>query len=153
MEPTERTFFHCGNNGPFRAFTIGSTQKCDAAVFFMNGASGLAMMSELESALMPGSRPSLTWLDYGRHDSPARRILHAARTQALEETWNEIEKAGLERDNGLWIVRGLIAAGMAEAGICCEIGLMRQLPTAPRSDADSLLPTEAVENLRRSRST
>ena len=94
LEPAEGTFFHWGNNGPFKAFAIGSLRSQDAAVFFMNGASGLAVLPELVAAALPGARASLRWLDYGRHDVSARRILHMARTQAVTEIWGAIEDAG-----------------------------------------------------------
>ncbi len=112
LEPAEGTFFHWGDNGPFKAFTIGSMHDQDAMVCFMNGASGLALMPEIVSALLPGDRPSLTWLGYGRHDAPARRILHAARTRQVAATWKEIENAGLSVDDQRWIARGLRATGM-----------------------------------------
>jgi CubicO group peptidase (beta-lactamase class C family) len=117
LEPNEGTFFHWGNNGAFKAFTVGSIRSRDALVFFMNGASGLALMPDIISALMPGARPSLTWLDYGRHDAPVRRLLRAARLHGLEATWNAIEDSGLCADDRLWIARGLISAGLDEDGL------------------------------------
>ena len=117
LEPTEGTFFHWGNNGAFKAFTVGSVQSREALVFFMNGASGLSLMPEIVSALMSGHRPSLAWLDYGRHDAPVRRILRSARTRGAAATWKEIEDAALSADDQLWIARGLIAAGLDEDGL------------------------------------
>ncbi len=117
LEPSEGTFFHWGDNGAFKAFTVGSVQRQDAFVFFMNGASGLAIMPEVVSALMPGTRPSLTWLDYGRHDAPVRRILHAARKCEVAATWKEMKNAGLNMDDQMWVARGLTAAGLDEASL------------------------------------
>jgi hypothetical protein len=117
LEPNEGTFFHWGNNGTFKAFTVGSVQRREALVFFMNGASGLALMPEIISALMPGSRPSLTWLGYGRHDAPVRHMLRLARTRGAAAVWKEMEDAGLSAADQLWIARGLTAAGLAEDGL------------------------------------
>jgi CubicO group peptidase (beta-lactamase class C family) len=117
LEPDEGTFFHWGNNGPSKAFTVGSVQSQDALVMFMNGASGLSLVPEVVSALMPGHRPSLAWLGYGRHDDPVRRLLQAARTRGVVAAWKEIEDAALPADDLLWIARGLIAAGDNEAGL------------------------------------
>ena len=116
LEPAEETFFHWGNNGAFKAFTIGSMGRGDAIVFFMNGASGLSLMPELVTALLPGNRPSLAWLGYGRHDAPARRLMRAACTRGIAAVWKEMESACLGADDLLWIVRGLIAAGLDEDG-------------------------------------
>jgi CubicO group peptidase (beta-lactamase class C family) len=117
LEPDEGTFFHWGDNGPFKAFTIGSVQSRDALVMFMNGASGLSLVPEIVSAVMPGHRPSLAWLDYGRHDDTVRRLLLAARTRGVAAVWKEIADAALPATDLLWIARGLIAAGDNEAGL------------------------------------
>lgn len=114
LEPSEGTFFHWGNNGTFKAFTIGSVQRRQAFVAFTNGASGLSIMPELLSGIMPGIRPSLTWLDYGRHDAPVRGMLRAARTHGVAAVWKEMEGAGLNADDRLWIARGLVASGLDE---------------------------------------
>jgi CubicO group peptidase (beta-lactamase class C family) len=107
LEPTKNTFFHWGDNDAFKAFTIGSMQSRDALAFFMNGASGLSIMPELVAAFMPGDRPSLAWLDYGRHDSPVRRLFRAARTHGVTVLWQEIENESLGADDLLWIAQGL----------------------------------------------
>jgi hypothetical protein len=71
-------------------------------------------MPDLVAALMPGDRPSLAWLDYGRHDSPIRRLLHAAHVHGVKSVWQEMENANLGADDLLWIARGLTANGRDE---------------------------------------
>ena len=117
LEPAEEAFFHWGNNGAFKALTVGSIQSQDALVFFMNGASGLSLMPEIVSALMPGDRPSLAWLDYGRHDAPVRCLLRAARTRGAAAAWKDIEDSSLDADDLLWIARGLTANGFDDDGL------------------------------------
>lgn len=114
LELEEGTFFHWGDNGAYKSFAIGSPKTQDALVFFMNGASGLAILWDLVAAFMPGARPSLAWIDYGRHDSPARRLLRVARARGAASVWTEMESAGLENSDMLWIARGLSAASLDE---------------------------------------
>jgi hypothetical protein len=114
LEPEEGTFFHWGDNGAYKAFVIGSLSTRDALVFFLNGASGLAIVPDLVAAFMPGTRPSLSWLGYGRHDSPAWRMLRAARTRGAASVWTEMEAAGLGDDDIVWIARGLGVANLDE---------------------------------------
>jgi len=117
LEPGEGTFFHWGDNGPFKAFAVGSVQRREAMAFFMNGASGLCLMPEIVAALLPGARPSLAWLDYGRHDDPVRRVLHIARMSDLAETWKAMEDANLDVADRIWIARDLSATGREQDGL------------------------------------
>jgi CubicO group peptidase (beta-lactamase class C family) len=111
LEPAEGTFFHWGDISGGRAFTIGSIQKRDAFVIFANGASGLSIMPQLLAHFMPGDRPSLAWLNYPRHDAPARRLLRAARLHGIEAVWHEMENEPFATNDLQWIARGLGAAG------------------------------------------
>jgi hypothetical protein len=90
LEPASGTFFHWGDNGAYKAFTIGSMQNRNALLCFLKGASGLSIMPELIAAFMPGDHPFLAWLDYGRHDAPVRRLLRAARAQGVHAVWQEV---------------------------------------------------------------
>lgn len=117
LELGESTFFHWGDNGSFKAFTIGAVQNRNALVAFTNGASGLSIMPQLVAAFMPGDRPSLTWLDYGRLDAPLRRLLRAARERGAAVVWEEMKGARLGSGDLLWIAQGLCAAGLDEDGL------------------------------------
>jgi hypothetical protein len=100
-------------------------------VFFTNGASGLTLMSEIVSALIPGTRPSLTWLDCGRHDAPVGRLLRAARTRGAAAIWRDMKDAGLDVDDRLWIARGLIAAGLDEDGLWLRKRIRQDIGDGP----------------------
>jgi CubicO group peptidase (beta-lactamase class C family) len=114
LEPSEGMFFHWGDIGAFKAFTIGSVQHRNALVFFLNGASGLSIIPDLVAAYMPGDRPSLDWLDYRRHDSPVTCLLRDARARGVQAVWREMKIANLKTDDLLWIAQGLTAAGRDE---------------------------------------
>jgi CubicO group peptidase (beta-lactamase class C family) len=111
LESRLGTFFHWGDNGPFTSFTIGSVRDRSAFVAFTNSASGHSIMQELVAKVVSGNRPSLSWLDYGRHDGPARRLLRAAVADGVKATWREMQRAALGSGDLRWIAQGLNARG------------------------------------------
>jgi CubicO group peptidase (beta-lactamase class C family) len=131
LEPADSKFFHWGDNGNFKAFTIGSIQGRNALVSFWNGAGGLVIAPELVAALIPGDRPSLAWLEYGRLDSVTRRLLRKARSEGVAAAWPEIETANLKEEDLIWIAQGLTAGGRDEEGLWLRAKIKERLSARP----------------------
>jgi CubicO group peptidase (beta-lactamase class C family) len=72
LEPTSGTFFHWGDDGSTKCFTMGSREAGRAFVYLTNSYYGMAIAGEIAAQQLPGEHPSIGWLGYGAWDSPDR---------------------------------------------------------------------------------
>jgi hypothetical protein len=72
LQPDGGTFFHWGDNGPFKAFTMGSVADRSAVVVLSNGANAKSIMADVVGSLMPGDHPAFDWLGYPRNQPGGR---------------------------------------------------------------------------------
>ncbi|MEM0926034.1 MAG: serine hydrolase domain-containing protein [Planctomycetota bacterium] len=72
LEPQKGTFFHWGDDGAAKCFTIGSRSDERAMVYFTNSFYGMSIADEMSKRYFPGDKPSVEWLGYKSWDSPYR---------------------------------------------------------------------------------
>jgi hypothetical protein len=60
------TAVHWGDNGPFKAMTVGSPRDASAFIIFANSENGMAVMPALFAKLGTPSHPLFGWLRYWR---------------------------------------------------------------------------------------
>jgi CubicO group peptidase (beta-lactamase class C family) len=65
IEPSLGTFFQWGKMTGVRAFVMGSPATGRGLVLFTNSNTGLRLMNDLTSEVLPGSHPAIKWLTDG----------------------------------------------------------------------------------------
>ena len=90
---TENGFFHWGNNGELRGFTVAYKNKGEGVVFFSNSENAFALADPLVALITDEPQYGMQWLEFEeqRYDNPGRNAQRS------------VEKAFLERgaDAGL----------------------------------------------------
>ncbi|MCP5104138.1 MAG: serine hydrolase, partial [bacterium] len=66
----DTVFWHWGDNGPFKAFTVVSMNKKTGFIYFANSTNGLSIMKEMNALLMDGKYSMYSWLDYPQLGDP-----------------------------------------------------------------------------------
>jgi CubicO group peptidase (beta-lactamase class C family) len=65
-------FWHWGDNGDLRAYTVTYKDRREGFVYFANSTNGLAVAEALTALIFPDHQYALDWLDYERYDDPKR---------------------------------------------------------------------------------
>jgi len=81
----EISFWHWGDNGPFKAYVLGYREAGIGLVYFANSDVGLTIGEALLATVLSDSYPSFDWLDYGRYDSPDVVAQTAVRRAYVED--------------------------------------------------------------------
>jgi tetratricopeptide (TPR) repeat protein len=80
----EILFWHWGNNGWFKCFTIADPASDTGLIFFTNSENGLSVADHIVRSVFPGDHPSIEWQDFTAYDSPAFVIERALATAGIE---------------------------------------------------------------------
>lgn len=95
LEPMRGTFFHWGDDGAAKCFTIGSRSKGQAMVYFTNSFHGMCIADDMARRLIDSESPAVEWLDYHKWDS----VFRTARQDILRAFVDEGPEAGLSLFN------------------------------------------------------
>ncbi len=90
---TENGFWHWGDNGELRAFTVSYRERKEGLVFFANSENLFLIAEPLISLVLDDPQHAFNWLNYKRHSDPEWAAVMAVEKAFLEEG----EKAGLEK--------------------------------------------------------
>lgn len=86
-------FWHWGDNGDLRAYTITYKDRREGFVYFANSSNGLAIAEAVNALIFPDHQYALDWLDYEKYDDPKRM----ARLLIEDAFLKEGEDAGLKK--------------------------------------------------------
>ena len=98
-----RSFWHWGDNGNFKAFTLGFPESGTGMAMFANSFYGQSIVGDLLKALFDARFPAVGWMGYEGHDDPRRRVRDDL-ASSLSDSFSET--AGARVDVGVrWVDR------------------------------------------------
>ena len=90
-------FWHWGDNGDLRAYTVTYKDSRNGFVYFANSNNGLAIAGAITSLIVDEHQYALDWLDYEKYDDPKRlaqlSIENAFLEDGIESGKQKIEEA------------------------------------------------------------
>lgn len=86
-------FWHWGDNGDLRAYTVTYKDRGKGFVYFANSNNGLAIAEAVTSLVLDDHQYALDWLDYEKYDDPER----IARLTVEKAFMDEGIEAGLQK--------------------------------------------------------
>lgn len=85
QKTTDDTYFwHGGDNGIFKAYTVVSKNKKTGLIFFTNSYNGLGIIRKMVEITMGGTFPVNTEMKYPEYDGPGTAIRKLINTKGLE---------------------------------------------------------------------
>ncbi len=86
-------FWHWGDNGDLRAYTVTYKDRGKGVIYFANSNNGLAIAEAVTSLIVDDHQYALDWLDYEKYNNPKR----LARLSIEKAFMNEGMEAGLQK--------------------------------------------------------
>jgi CubicO group peptidase (beta-lactamase class C family) len=86
-------FWHWGDNGDLRAYTVTYKDRREGLVYFANSNNGLAIAEAITALVVPDHQYALDWLEYENYDDPERLARLSIETAFMEEG----KEAGLKK--------------------------------------------------------
>jgi CubicO group peptidase (beta-lactamase class C family) len=78
-------FWHWGDNGDLRSYTVTYKDRRAGFVYFANSNNGLAIAEAVAALVFPDHQYSLDWLEYEKFDDPKRLARISVQTTFMEE--------------------------------------------------------------------
>jgi CubicO group peptidase (beta-lactamase class C family) len=81
---SEIRFWHWGNNGWFKCFTLASPETGTGLIFFTNSENGLSITNHVVERVFSGTHPALEWKQFTAYDAPAFAIERALAVAGID---------------------------------------------------------------------
>ncbi len=78
-------FWHWGDNGNTKAYTVTYDKERLGLVIFTNSANGLSIIPEIVDEALGGEQTALAWLNYESYKSPAKALLRTILARGVAE--------------------------------------------------------------------